>query len=229
MSDSTGHRLSLVAENNVRGPNSICDIIKVPSIEGVYLINVYDKTFIELLKGAIMGEQDGQQQRMAERLDQYKKTQMTFDTGATWKPLQAPVKRMDGKKFKCEYDCFLHLHMFSSEGIPRVYSLKSALGLIIGHGNVGARLSHSSVGVFLSRNGGNKWYHIADGKYIYEIGNSGGFIVMAKHGRPTDEIEFSYNFGETWIVKIISSKKFYVSNIVMEDENQGTKFLVLGN
>ena len=119
--------------------------------------------------------------------------------------------------------------MFSSEGVPRVYSVASALGLIIGHGNVGPRLSSRIIGVFLSRDGGNTWFHIANGRYIYEIGNHGGFIIMAKYGMPTNEIEFSYDFGETWIIRKISQKPLLVSNIVMEPGNRSSQFLLFGS
>jgi hypothetical protein len=36
---------------------------------------------------------------MVEKLDQYKKTLYTFDSGATWKELAPPGIQMNGKKF----------------------------------------------------------------------------------------------------------------------------------
>lgn len=127
----------------------------MPSIEGVFFINIYDRDFVKMLKSQNDPNASVQDKKLAQRLDQYKKTLYTFDSGVTWKELAPPVVQMDGKKFKCEYDCSLHLHMFSSDGVPRVYSVASALGLVIGHGNVGPRLSSRIIGVFLSRDGGN--------------------------------------------------------------------------
>ena len=223
ITDSTGHRLSLIATNNVRSQNSLCDIVKVPSIEGVYLINTYDDAFVKLMREEQQNADSGRRHSQRspklnyeQNLDKYKRTSISFDTGSTWTDLEPPKEKFNGRPFKCEYKCSLHLHMFSSQGIPRAYSIDSALGLIIGHGNVGPRLSHKSVGVFLSRNGGYSWTHVADGVYIYEIGNSGGFIVMAKYGVITDEIEFSYDFGMKWIVrKLPGKKKILVKNIIM--------------
>jgi hypothetical protein len=47
----------------------------------------------------------------------------------------------------------------------------------------------------MSRDGGLNWSEIRKGAYIYELGDHGGLIVMAKHLSPTQEILYSYNEG----------------------------------
>jgi hypothetical protein len=75
------------------------------------------------------------------------------------------------------------------------------VGIILAVGNIGERLDRQltdRMSTYLSRDGGLNWSEIRKGPFIYEIGDHGALIVMAKHGVPTNEILYSYNEGKTW-------------------------------
>jgi Sortilin, neurotensin receptor 3, len=42
------------------------------------------------------------------------------------------------------------------------------------------------------------WAEVRKGAFIYEFGDHGALIVMAKHDTPTKEILYSFNEGKTW-------------------------------
>lgn len=118
--------------------------------------------------------------------------------------VKAPTNDVDGKPIKCylEDDCSLNLHIYSSNGIfPPPYSQDSAVGVMMGVGNVGRKLqSHNidKVSTYLSRDGGLTWAEVMRGSHIYEIGDHGGLIVMAPNLESTTEVVYSFNEGKTW-------------------------------
>lgn len=70
--------------------------------------------------------------------------------------------------------------------------------------------------MYLSRDGGLSWKSIKNGVYIYEIGDHGALIVIAKKGVPTNEVEFSWDEGDTWETLKVSEEKLYIENIIIE-------------
>jgi hypothetical protein len=99
-----------------------------------------------------------------------------------------------------------------------VYSTESAVGIVMGTGNLGAKLSSNDnpKNFYLSRDGGLTWRSVKPGSYIYEIGDHGALIVIAKKNEPTTEIEFSWDEGLTWTALTISEIPIYVENIIIE-------------
>jgi len=59
---------------------------------------------------------------------------------------------------------------------------------------------YSSVNTYLSRDAGVTWEEVMKGPHIYEFGNHGGLIVVAKLASlgPTDEVYFSRDEGLCW-------------------------------
>jgi hypothetical protein len=147
MSDVTGHRLSLSLKNNVRAQSENIDLMIVPSLEGVFIANIFDVKYLDLLKTEIQfnnsapGNIDGNIVSNLGLLEHYKQTKITFDNGGRWDFLRAPRFDSFGKAIKCEDDCYLHLHVYSTDSHSPVYSIDSGMGLIIGVGNVGSHLS----------------------------------------------------------------------------------------
>jgi hypothetical protein len=88
----------------------------------------------------------------------------------------------------------------------------------MGTGNLGAKLSSNDnpKNFYLSRDGGLTWRSVKPGSYIYEIGDHGALIVIAKKNEPTTEIEFSWDEGLTWTALTISEIPIYVENIIIE-------------
>ncbi len=67
-------------------------------------------------------------------------------------------------------------------------------------GNVGHELSYHAdeVNTYFSRDGGLNWYEVAKGSHIYEFGDHGALIVMAKDLASTDTIYYSWSEGSQW-------------------------------
>lgn len=78
-------------------------------------------------------------------MESYKKTKISFDKGAIWKNLSPPTKDYKGNKITCDAnkDCSLNLHSVSSKmKFGPFYSTESAIGIIMGTGNVGKFLAN---------------------------------------------------------------------------------------
>ena len=138
-----------------------------------------------------------------------------------------------GSQIDChvEDDCSLHLEIYSHNGeLSPVYSTQSAVGIVIGTGNLGKRLTanHEPKNLYISRDGGLSWKSVKPGIYTYEIGDHGALIVIAKKGEPTTEIEFSWDEGITWQSLTISEVPFYVQNIIIEPNSISQQFILYG-
>jgi hypothetical protein len=83
--------------------------------------------------------------------------------------------------------------------------------------------------LYLSRDGGVNWKTAKEGVYIYEIGDHGGLIVIAKKNVPTDEIEISWDQGDTWQALKVSDEKMLIENIIIEPNSISQQFLVYGS
>jgi len=165
------------------------------------------------------------------------KTLITYNNGAYWGPIAAPSLDSNKNPFPCSgANCRLHLHGWKTiiSGAAVVfgpfYSAESALGLVIGNGNVGEFLSSdpNQVGTFLSNNGGITWKELAKGPTIYEIADHGGVVVWAEINRPTNKIWYTLNFGEE-LKSITLEKSINVWNIISETYLNGTSFLIIDN
>jgi hypothetical protein len=76
-------------------------------------------------------------------LDETIRSYITHNKGGKWELLKAPTMDSEGRSIKCyiEDECSLHLQIYSSNGIfPPPYSQDSAVGVIMGVGNIGKRL-----------------------------------------------------------------------------------------
>jgi len=102
-----------------------------------------------------------------------------------------------------------------------VYSTENAVGIVIGTGNLGRKLTSNDEpkNLYISRDGGLTWRSVRPGSYIYEIGDHGSIIVIAKKNEPVTEIEFSWDEGLTWTSLTVSEVPIYVSNIIIEPDN----------
>ncbi|KAF4748383.1 Sorl1p, partial [Perkinsus olseni] len=108
--------------------------------------------------------------------------------------------------------------------------LETAVGLIMGTGNVGPylRFEKDEVNTYLSRDGGLTWIEAHKGAYIYEFGDHGGLVVMADDIQKTRQVVFSWNEGHSWYDFDVSEHSMAVDNIVTEPTSTSTKFLMHG-
>ena len=169
-----------------------------------------------------------------QEVEQHVRTMITHNKGGKWELIKAPDNYPGGRQStKCylEDGCSLHLEIYSHQGeLAPVYSTEKAVGIVLGTGNMGKRLTEneSSKQLFLSRDGGLNWEMIRRGVYIYEIGDHGAIIVIAKKREPTDHIEFSWDEGQTWEKLVISDRKMMVENIIIEPNSISQQFMVYG-
>lgn len=161
------------------------------------------------------------------------RTYITHNKGGKWELLRAPEKLAGGKPSKCyvEDDCSLHLEIYSHAGeLSPVYSTEKAVGIVLGTGNLGKRLTENNQpkSLYLSRDGGLNWKHIRNGLHIYEIGDHGALIVIAKKGTPTNYVEFSWDEGMHWDKVVITEKDIIIENIIIEPNSVSQQFMVYG-
>ena len=158
---------------------------------------------------------------------------MTHNKGAKWELLRAPSVTSKGKSIDCyvEDNCSLHLEIYSHKGeLAPVYSTETAVGIVLATGNLGKRLTgnDSAKNLYISRDGGLSWKSTKPGVYIYEIGDHGSIIVIAKKGDPVKYVEFSWDEGLTWETVQISEQELYVENIIIEPNSLSQQFMVYG-
>jgi len=161
------------------------------------------------------------------------RTFITHNKGAKWELMKAPEKTIRGKSTKCfvEDGCSLHLEIYSHMGqLAPVYSSENAVGIVLGMGNIGPRLTdnNSKKSLFLSRDGGLNWRFVRDGSHIYEIGDHGALIVIAKKGFPSNYVEFSWDEGDTWEKLQLSDKDLFIENVIIEPNSISQQFMIYG-
>lgn len=132
------------------------------------------------------------------------KSMITHNDGAQWALLPAPQKDAEGHDFTCDVKnvdrCSLHLHAYTERDDPRkTFSSPSAVGLMMGVGNVGERLTRKSDGdLFLTRDGGVNWHAVKKGNYMWEYGDQGSILVIVKENVATNFVYYSLDEGDTW-------------------------------
>lgn len=170
----------------------------------------------------------------AAEVQQQVRTYITHNKGGKWELLNAPKKTSKGKAIDCyiEDDCSLHLEIYSHQGaLAPVYSVESAVGIVLGTGNLGKRLTdnNSAKNLYISRDGGLNWRSVKQGVHIYEIGDHGALIVIAAKGRPTKNVEFSWDEGQSWETLQIAEEDIFVENIIIDPNSISQQFMVYGS
>lgn len=214
-SNGTSYVLSLPDVN--RNENGYVDFEKMQGLEGVAIVNVV-KNIDETNKGG------------KKKL----KSMITHNDGGAWNFLQAPETGADGKKYDCNVKdlekCSLNLHGYTERKDPRdTFSSGSAVGLLVGVGNVGEYMSSKSeANTYLTRDGGIVWKEIRKGSYMWEYGDQGSIIVIVDENDPTDTIYYTLDEGETW-VEYSFGEKMHVTDITTTPSDTSRRFLLWGN
>jgi len=214
-SNGTSYVLSLNGVN--RNTPGYVDFEKMQGLEGVALVNVVDN-----LKDAERGQ--------AKKL----KTMITHNDGAEWAPLQAPEKDADGVGYGCNpkdtAKCSLHLHGYTERKDPRdTFSSPSAVGLMMGVGNVGEYLGRKpEADTFITRDGGIEWRAVKKGSYMWEYGDQGSVIVIVEENAPTDVVFYSRDEGFSWQEYKFSDSKVQIEDISTVPSDNSRNFLLWG-
>ena len=214
-SNGTSYVLSLDGVNrNTRG---YVDFEKMLVLEGVALVNVVDN-----IEDAERG------------IPKKLKTMITHNDGAQWAPLQAPQKDAEDSAYECDVTnlekCSLHLHGYTERRDPRdIFSSPSAVGMMMGVGNVGEFLTRKADGdTFITRDGGVNWHSVKKGNYMWEYGDQGSIIVIVEENVATDVIFYSLDEGVTWHQYQFTESKMDISSISTVPSDNSRNFLLWG-
>jgi len=180
-SDAEGFEFSLVLRD-VHTYNGYWDVDLISFMEGtLYANTLLDESSVKL------------------------RTKITYNNGDTWESLEAPDRDVDGQKINCRGQCSLHLFGITTwlglggDGyFGDLYTNPDAVGLIVGTGNVGNYLNidEDKIHTYLSRDGGLTWDDIMDKSTIYDFGDFGGLLVLARNRVQTKKIFYSWDGGE---------------------------------
>ncbi|KAI9838651.1 MAG: hypothetical protein M1819_004965 [Sarea resinae] len=211
-SNGTSYVLSLEAVN--RNSDGYVDFEKMQGLEGVAVVNVVDNAKLV---------DNGQAKKL--------KTMITHNDGAEWSLLEPPEKDSEGRKFDCSgglQKCSLHLHGYTERKDPRdTFSSPSAVGLMVGVGNVGEYLGQYKTGnTFITRDGGITWHEVKKGTYMWEYGDQGAIVVIVEESTPTDVIFYSLDEGETWTEYKFSNEKMQIQQISTVPSDTSRNFLL---
>ena len=214
-SNGTSYVMSLNGVNrNTRG---YVDFEKMLGIEGVILVNQ-------------VANQEEANQGKTKNL----KTLITHNDGAQWAPMQAPQKDAEGQDWGCNVKdikkCSLHLHSYTERRDPRAtFSSPSAIGLMMGAGNVGEFLGRKpEADTFITRNGGVEWFPVKKGNYMWEYGDQGSIIVIVPEESATKSVYYTLNEGLDWIEYQFSDNEFTIAAISTVPSDKSRNFVLWG-
>ncbi|KAL4802632.1 hypothetical protein BDV18DRAFT_147042 [Aspergillus unguis] len=217
-SNGTNYVLSLDSLNqNAKG---YIDFERMPSLEGVLMANIISNVD-ELSNGA------------PKKL----RSMITHNDGGEWALLAPPAKDADGQDFPCTVvegkgtdDCALHIHGYTERVDPRdTFSSGSAIGLMMGTGNVGDELaSRSEADTFMTRDGGITWIPVKKGRYQWEYGDSGSVIAIVLEGQSTNVLHYSTDEGATWEDYQFSEEEMEVDDISTVPSDTSKSFILWG-
>ncbi|KAI9364921.1 hypothetical protein DFJ73DRAFT_956149 [Zopfochytrium polystomum] len=164
------------------------------------------------------------------------RTKMTFDDGVSWVDLKPPATDSQGNSYNCNSDCHLNLHHFTERTDSNdLFSSASAVGFMMGVGNVGEYLTQYNDGdTYITKDGGRTWREVAKDAHLYEFGNRGGVILLANNEVATDAVRYSLDHGETFAELRLSDAlgggggKMRVTNIITEPHGSASSFVVFG-
>lgn len=160
-------------------------------------------------------------------------TRITFNEGSEWHFLAPPAVGVDGKKYPCIGSplskCALHLQGFTERPDYRdTFSSSSAIGFLIGVGNVGEYLGSSELATFLSADGGVTWREIRKGSYMWEYGDKGTILLLVDAVNPTNEVVYSTDGGKTWNVYEFTDKPVQVWDLATVPTDTARRFVIFG-
>lgn len=177
-SNSNGTYFVMSLKDANRNELGIVDFEKMQGIEGIALANQVSNTD-------------------QANLNDPKKlvTRWTVDAGRSWRALTPPSLDSNKEPYKCSSgkveDCGLHLHSYSERRNTRdLFSSSSAVGLMVGVGNVGSSLSAYNNGdMFLTRDAGRTWDEVHKGAHIWEFADQGALLMLVDDEDETHQVK----------------------------------------
>ncbi|EGV62208.1 Oligoxyloglucan reducing end-specific cellobiohydrolase [Yamadazyma tenuis ATCC 10573] len=210
-SNSNGTSYALTLDHVNRNTVGFVDYDRIQGIEGILVANV------------VSNYKEDSEKKL--------KTMISHNDGGEWNYIEPPTVDSKGKKYKCGgktiKDCSLNLHSFTERADYRdTFSSPSAIGIMIGIGNVGSHLTKKSTGdTFLTRDGGLTWKEIKKGAYMWEYGDRGSIIVLVKDGK-TNELSYSLDEGKKWINFKFADDEVDIKDLATVPSDNSRKFIV---
>lgn len=215
-SNGTSYVLSINEVN--RNTAGYVDFEKMQGMEGVIMVNIV-----------------ANREAVDDGAKKQKKTMISHNDGADWALLAPPEKDVDNKKYSCTgtklEKCSLHLHGYTERSDPReTYSSPTAVGLMMGVGNVGEFLGLYEEGdTFLTSDGGITWNEIKKGTYTWEYGDQGSVIVIVRKGEDTNHVFYSLDSGKNWEMHKFSDSAMRIDAITTVPSDTSLNFLLWGS
>ncbi|KDN45461.1 Oligoxyloglucan reducing end-specific cellobiohydrolase [Tilletiaria anomala UBC 951] len=212
-SNSNGTYFSTSIDQVNRNRDGYVDFEKMFGLNGTALVNIVSNA-----NGAsISGVKELQ-------------SRITHNDGARWKPIPAPAHDSNGNPYKCiDVSCTLHLHSYTERDDPSsTFSSPSAVGQMIGVGNVGKKLlPYAESDTFFTRDGGFTWSEVRKGAHRWEFGDQGSIIVLVDDEGPTDHFVYTLDEGLSWKTHSFGDK-LRIRSIVTGPFDRRRKFVLLG-
>lgn len=144
--DSYGTEFEILQEDMVcEKINSYCDFFPIKSLDGVILINVYDKSYVEASLNLPKSRRKNYSQVQSfSDLRDFRYSLISFDYGEKFSRIKAPVRNHKNIPIDCDGECFLNIHIYSSfKSYQLPKSNENVPGFIIASGNVSKYLAES--------------------------------------------------------------------------------------
>lgn len=159
------------------------------------------------------------------------KSMITHDDGASWTLLTPPATDSEGKKFSCSGNiekCSLHIHSYTErEDRSRIFSSKTAIGILFGIGNVGEYLGKKSeADTFISTDAGITWKEAKKGSYMWKFGDQGAIIILIDPNESTNVLYWSKDEGKNWEEYQFSEDKLHVQDLTTTPSDSSRNFLI---
>jgi len=212
-SNSNGTDFNLSLEYVNRNDRGYADFEKMSGLDGIALVNIVSNVD----EASITGNKKLQ-------------SRITHNDGGRWKPLSPPAKDALGNDYACRStSCHLHLHGYTERIDPRAtYSSPTAVGLMIGVGNVGATLApYAESDTFLTRDGGFTWQEIHKDAHLWEFGDQGTILILANDENPTDHVTYTLDQGLTWS-DYSFGEAIKIRSIVTVPQDTSRRFILFG-
>lgn len=213
-SNSNGTYYGMSIEHVNRNKVGYVDFEKMIGLDGIAIVNV--------VANAEDAEISGNKKLQS---------RITHNDGGSWQRLVPPAKDSLGQEYDCRRtSCSLQLHGYTERRDPRAtYSSPSAVGLMLGVGNVGEELAeYDESDVFLTRDGGFTWEEVHKDAHMWEYGDSGTIIVLVNDEEATDHVLYTTDEGLNWQTYSFG-EKLRVETIQTVPQDTSRRFFLIGS